>query len=110
MYRAWKRRQFFISFALFVATFLSTFVVGTDFVVLQLLPAYVSSDYRALAEREQAELADAEGREPADVDELFHEAALRGLRYAVPLMLILLCHEMGHYLQSVRYRVPASFP
>ncbi|MEN9557187.1 MAG: hypothetical protein RLZZ232_3473, partial [Planctomycetota bacterium] len=30
--------------------------------------------------------------------------------YSVPLMLILLCHEMGHYLQSVRYRVPASLP
>lgn len=32
------------------------------------------------------------------------------LSYAVPVMLILFAHEMGHYLQSVRYRVPASLP
>jgi len=33
-----------------------------------------------------------------------------GPSYAIPVMLILFCHEMGHYLQSVRYRVPASLP
>jgi Zn-dependent protease len=33
-----------------------------------------------------------------------------GLSYAAPVMLILLAHEMGHYLQSVRYNVPASLP
>ena len=38
------------------------------------------------------------------------DSVLSGLMYAIPLMSILFCHEMGHYLQSVRYRVPASFP
>jgi membrane-associated protease RseP (regulator of RpoE activity) len=33
-----------------------------------------------------------------------------GINYAGPLMLILFCHEMGHYLQAVRYGVPASLP
>jgi membrane-associated protease RseP (regulator of RpoE activity) len=33
-----------------------------------------------------------------------------GLAYAVPLMIILTCHEFGHYLQARRYRVPASLP
>ena len=33
-----------------------------------------------------------------------------GPAYAVAIMSILIFHEMGHYLQSVRYRVPASFP
>ncbi len=33
-----------------------------------------------------------------------------GLGYAVPLMMILLAHEMGHYLQARRYGVPASLP
>jgi len=33
-----------------------------------------------------------------------------GASYAGPLMLILLCHEMGHYLQARRYRVPATLP
>ncbi len=30
--------------------------------------------------------------------------------YSIAIMSILLCHEMGHFLQSVRYSVPASFP
>ena len=33
-----------------------------------------------------------------------------GLAYAGPLMTILLCHEFGHFIQAVRYRVPASLP
>jgi len=33
-----------------------------------------------------------------------------GLRYAVPVMTILLCHEMGHFLQARRYGVHASLP
>ncbi len=30
--------------------------------------------------------------------------------YSAPLMLTLLCHEFGHYLQARRYHVPASLP
>lgn len=33
-----------------------------------------------------------------------------GIAYAGPLMLILLCHEFGHYIQARLYRVPASLP
>ena len=33
-----------------------------------------------------------------------------GLVYSVPLMLILLCHELGHYLVARRYGVDASLP
>lgn len=33
-----------------------------------------------------------------------------GLAYSVALMLILTTHELGHFLQAVRYRVPASLP
>lgn len=35
---------------------------------------------------------------------------LKALAYSVPVMLILLCHEFGHYIQARRYRVPASLP
>ena len=35
---------------------------------------------------------------------------LIGISYAIPVMSILLAHEMGHYLQARRYGVPASFP
>ncbi|MEX2114380.1 MAG: site-2 protease family protein [Pirellulales bacterium] len=33
-----------------------------------------------------------------------------GFTYSAALMLILLCHEFGHYLQAKRYHVPASLP
>ena len=33
-----------------------------------------------------------------------------GVLYSASLVLILLCHEMGHYLTARHYRVPASLP
>ena len=33
-----------------------------------------------------------------------------GAGYAASLMLVLLCHEFGHFLQALRHRVPASLP
>ena len=35
---------------------------------------------------------------------------LGGLSYSVPLLLILLAHEMGHYLQCVKWNVRATLP
>lgn len=34
----------------------------------------------------------------------------RGFAYAVPVMFILTAHELGHFFQALRYRVPASLP
>jgi len=48
------------------------------------------------------------GALPADFSLLGRLA--RGLFYAVPAMTILLCHEMGHYLQARRYGVQTSLP
>ena len=33
-----------------------------------------------------------------------------GLKYMVAVLAILLTHEMGHFLQTVKYRIPASYP
>ncbi|HMP07027.1 MAG TPA: site-2 protease family protein, partial [Lacipirellulaceae bacterium] len=33
-----------------------------------------------------------------------------GLEYMVAVLAILLTHEMGHFLQTVKYRIPASYP
>jgi membrane-associated protease RseP (regulator of RpoE activity) len=41
---------------------------------------------------------------------LFAETAKDGLLYMGSIMLILLCHEMGHYLTARRNRVNASLP
>ena len=38
------------------------------------------------------------------------DAIIQGLKYAVPLMTILVCHEMGHFVQAWRNGVYASFP
>ena len=38
------------------------------------------------------------------------DAIASGLRYALPVMTILVCHEMGHFIQAHRYGVYASFP
>ena len=34
----------------------------------------------------------------------------QGLMYMGAVLAILLTHEMGHFLQTVRYRIPASYP
>jgi membrane-associated protease RseP (regulator of RpoE activity) len=44
------------------------------------------------------------------VEEEGFRGILMGLWYAVPVMTILLCHEMGHFIQAHRYGVYASLP
>lgn len=38
------------------------------------------------------------------------ETILRGLKFSVPLLFILLAHELGHYLACRKYRVDATLP
>jgi Zn-dependent protease len=40
----------------------------------------------------------------------YFEGIYQGLLYAVPVMTILVCHEMGHFYLAHRYRVYASLP
>jgi Zn-dependent protease len=40
----------------------------------------------------------------------FREVLRQALLFSVPLMLILTCHEFGHYIQSRCYRVRSSLP
>ncbi len=72
---------------LFVATCLSTFWVGTT----HWMPTF------AIGSLEQAKyIVQANWRD--------------GLVYMAAVMAILLMHEMGHFVQTIRYRVPASLP
>lgn len=41
---------------------------------------------------------------------LTFQSAFQGFVYSASLMTILLCHEMGHYVQARRYWVPATLP
>jgi Zn-dependent protease len=45
-----------------------------------------------------------------DVEQGWFQAVILGLRYSVPVMTILICHEMGHFIQAHRYGVYASLP
>ena len=42
--------------------------------------------------------------------EMFQAFLTSGLQFSAALMAILIAHEMGHFLQAVRHRVPATLP
>jgi membrane-associated protease RseP (regulator of RpoE activity) len=75
--RVVRKRRVWLPVALFIATCLSTLMVGIG--------------------------------EP-DTHLSWTQRFLLGLEYAVPLMTILVCHEMGHFVQAWRNGVYASFP
>jgi len=109
-YQRYKRRQLRISVLLFVLTLCSTFLVSSGYVPFRWLLTKVSPDYVKYQDERILKDALATGKPPQTLDAELWDSVISGLMYAVPLMTILFCHEMGHYLQSVRYRIPASFP
>jgi len=83
------QRRLMLPVMLFLATCASTFWVGaTHWEPLQ--PQFAAS-WSAVAATIRANWAN-------------------GLEYMVAVVAILLTHEMGHFLQTVRYRIPASYP
>lgn len=105
-----RRKHFRTSVILFVLTFLSTTLVGADYWPLDIISGFFNP------ETEASILVELNFRWPPAAGEIptladrFWQSIWRGCTYSCPLMLILFCHEMGHYLQAVRNRVPASFP
>ena len=91
-----RRRRVALPITLFVLTCLSTFWVGT----------VVEPNHYIFAS-----LA-GEGQQQFLIP--FREVILRhypdGLRYMLAVLGILFAHEMGHFLATLRYRVPASLP
>lgn len=83
------RRRTKLAVILFIATCISTFLAGSGLFLTIFFP-------QALVEM-------------ANTGELWPRI-LDGLIYGGAVMLILSAHEMGHYLQSRRYHVPASLP
>ncbi|MEZ6122730.1 MAG: site-2 protease family protein [Planctomycetaceae bacterium] len=104
-----RRRRFRRSLILFVLTFFSTTLVGADYWPLDILPGFFSAAWEQQILHDLQILWPATDSIPTLVDR-FLESILRGCLYSVPLMMILFCHEMGHFLQAVRYGVPASPP
>jgi membrane-associated protease RseP (regulator of RpoE activity) len=80
------RRRRVLPILLFIATCLSTFWVGA---------------------------ADWKPQQFYSVDDMLRAMTVNwrtGLTYMGAVVAILLTHEMGHFLQTVRYRIPASYP
>lgn len=80
-----RRRRIFLPVSLFVATCLSTFIAGA-----------LNWDPTAILENRSAGMIATNWQQ--------------GLTYMAAVIGILLTHEMGHFIQTVRYGVPASLP
>src|SRR5690606_5041815 len=84
-YRRPHRRKVLLPLLLFLATCASTFFVGA---------LHLGTNIRGVTTIQEKVIANWDS----------------GLQYMAAVMAILLFHEMGHFLQAVRYHIPASFP
>jgi membrane-associated protease RseP (regulator of RpoE activity) len=89
-----RRNQKGLAVILIAATCVSTFIAG-------MVPGDSLAGIQDLFR-----LLPYSGENAAEIGTLFRNGAI----FSVALMGILLFHEMGHYLQSLRYKVPASPP
>lgn len=105
-----KRKRLRLSVILFFLTWASTTLVGDDYRPLEILLGFFNPDVeeQILAELDMS-YPPAAGQ-ALTLLQRFWQSVGRGCTYSCPLMFILLCHEMGHYLQAVKNRVAASFP
>ncbi len=87
-----RRPRRLLPLLLFLATCVSTFVVGSQFFGRQ---RFILNTFPGEAPRIEIEVA---------------SMLLGGLQYSFGIMAILVAHEMGHFLQARRYGVPASWP
>ena len=117
-FRRRRRRQLIISLALFLTTCLTTTLAGAQFLPVVLAPGLFDDQeaLKYLMEWPGLFVEDGQPIAPPDSEltQIFRAGYLRqiyrGLEYSIPLMVFLLCHELGHFLQAIRYRVPATFP
>jgi membrane-associated protease RseP (regulator of RpoE activity) len=82
----WRRRRS-LPLLLFVATCLSTFFVG-------------AADWKPQDHMDSY----------ADMGRIMRANWQQGLTYMGAVLAILLTHEMGHFLQTIRHHIPASYP
>lgn len=100
------RRRYWLHGLLLLATIFTTLVVGArlEFNFLNNLPAFPPAPDNASL------LQQLLGLFPLTWIAEQPSRLLLGIPFAAPLMLILLAHEMGHYLYCVRYGVNATLP
>jgi membrane-associated protease RseP (regulator of RpoE activity) len=95
-----RRQRYWLHAVLLLATIFTTLVVGSHF-------QYNFEQQRpALADEEDSYVP------LFPIDVIWHHPSrlLLGIPFSASLMLILLAHEMGHYLACLRYNVDATLP
>ena len=95
-----RRQRYWLHAVLLLATVFTTLVVGSHF-------QYNFDQARpALADEEDSYFP------LFPIDVIWHHPSrlLLGIPFSASLMLILLAHEMGHYLACLRYNVDATLP
>jgi Zn-dependent protease len=113
-----RKRRVLLPVLLFLATCLSTFWVGTTFLVENsIVDGARRAGNAAVDEAIKTNPAlagdkNAQGRieGQASFAYLISHNYPSGLTYMSAVIGILLCHEMGHFLQAMRHRIPASLP
>jgi membrane-associated protease RseP (regulator of RpoE activity) len=100
------RRRYWLHALLLLATIFTTLVVGArlEFNFLNNLPAFPPAPDNATL------LQQLLGLFPLTWIAEQPSRLLLGIPFAAPLMLILLAHEMGHFLYCLRYGVNATLP
>ncbi len=85
-----RPRSWYLNAVLFVATFFSVLLLGTQIAINEIAAANMQEAQRLIANI---------------VPELW-----RGLPYALSLLLILGAHELGHYFAARKHRIAVSLP
>ena len=97
-----RRRRVVLPVILFLLTCMSTFWVGVTkwnpFLPVAELSAVVFTDESLISQFMM------------NMRLLIHENWQIGAIYMVAVLLILFVHEMGHFVATVIYKVPASYP
>lgn len=95
-----RRQRYWLHVLLLLATIFTTLVVGSHF-------QYNFENQRAALDEEPDSRFS-----PFPIDVIRHQPSrlLLGIPFSASLMLILLAHEMGHYLACVYYSVDATLP
>ncbi len=96
-----------LAIVLFLMTFASTFLVGmTPGAGPVVAVVAVNAVTRYIETGKKFEFAEDEQKVKEEIVKLLTD----GITFSCALLLILFAHEMGHYLQARRYRVPATLP
>jgi membrane-associated protease RseP (regulator of RpoE activity) len=94
-----RRDRIWLHYLLFILTLLSTTLTGAE------LHSVFSLDFTELLA-----MSDSEAREWVGALMVSPSYYLNGLWYSVTVLAILGCHEMGHYVASLRYGVEVTRP